>query len=486
MKPLINVLLLAMLVSHSSVSAETMTVEQVLQRIVNHYPSLKSAAIQVERASQSAIKAESQLGWRLGAQGGFARDVSLFGTATDRVDVGGSLSRSFESGSSLGLEASASREDSAVVFSPSLSNPATSTSVDLNYRQPLAKGSDNPLYSEALASAKAEITIARAESAARYDQLASQLIEIYMAAATTQARIGNSERAIERSKRLRNYIKDRANLGVSEDKDILQADAQLKGHKAELRSLQTLWQQQRISLNRLMGRDWSAEIKTSYTGGATVDENTYDVLYEQARKHNPDLLVIDGRIQLADSAIRTRRDARQNNLDLVLFVGNRTQEGNTSTGSTSESDLVGGVRLEFSQDVDKSGVDAELYQAQLERSAAIEDKRQLIEDMQYELSSLLAEIEANSGAIDAYQDSVNSESKKLKDATERYRTGRTDTDQLIQFEDQQSRAELSLELQRIELTRRYYSLSLLTGSLWQSITLPTYDDFVTDDNMDHQ
>lgn len=463
----------------TSADAQTMSFEHVLQKVIEHYPSLKTAAIQVERARQSAVKVEGQLGWRLGAQGGITRDLSLLGTPTDIIDIGGNLTRSFGSGSTLGLEASASREDSETVFSPALPNPALSTSVDLTYRRPLAKGLDNPLYTEGLASAAAEVVIAEAERAALHDQIASQLIELYTATASTQARIENNKRAIGRSKRLQKYISDRTNLGVSEDKDILQANAQLKSLQAQLRSLETLWQQQRISLNRLMGRDWSADIKTTIPDNNNLIDKAFDVLFDLTQKHDPGLLVIDGRIQLADSAIRTRRDARQDNLDLVMFVGNRTRDGDTASGDADQSELVGGIRLEFSQDVDKAGIDAELYQAQLDRSAALQDKRQAVEDLQYELSSLLAEIKANTKAINAYRESLNSETKKLEDAVERYRTGRTDTDQLIQFEDQQSLANLSLELQRIELARRYQSLNLLLGTLWQNISMPVYGDFVS-------
>lgn len=486
MKLIINNILCALLAVSGVAHAQNLTLEQVLQRVVDHYPSLKTAAIQVERARQGSLTVESQLGWQVGAEGGFTRDTGITGTPVDVIDVGGSLSRNLESGSNISLQASISREDSESVLSPALPDPSTSTSIDLRFRQPLAKGSDNPLYTEGLASAEAEVVISRAEQEALYDQLATQIIDIYMAASNTQARMKNSQYSIQRAERLRKYIKDRANLGVSEDKDILQANAQIKSQQAELRSLQTLWQQQRISLNRLMGRPWTAEIETEYTKDVTIDQRDFDLLFEQAKLHDAELSAIDGRLQLADSAIRSRRDARENNLDLVLFVGSRTQQGDTAGGEFSESDIVGGVRLEFSQDLDKSGVDAELYQAQLERSAAIQDKRQLLEDLQYELASLLAEIEANALAIDAYQASVVSEKSKMDDALERYRTGRTDTDQLISFEDQKSLAELSLELQRIELARRYYNLMLMTGTLWSGINLPEYSDYLTRDTEENK
>lgn len=460
-------------------SAEEMTLVQVLQRVVDHYPSLKTAAIQVERARQTSKTIDSQLGWQLAAQAGVQRDSTLFGTPTDVIDVGGRLSRTLESGSILSFEASARREDSEGVFSPVIPNPSTTTNVDITYRKPLAKGSDNPLYTEGLAAAKAEVAASRAESETLYDQIASQVIDLYISAATIKARMHNKERAITRAKRLQNFINDRASLGISEDKDILQVNAQISSLQAELGALQTLWQKQLISLNRLMGREWSADLVIPQSIWLTASTSDFNALFQAVKDHSPEIHSVDARIELADSAIRVRRDEREDNVDLVLFVGNRTQDGDTGFGDIDESEVVGGIRLEFSQSVDKTGVDAELYQAQLDRSAALQDKRQLIEDLQYELSSLLAEIEANKDAIKAYKLSVSNEKKKLDDAVKRYRTGRTETDLLIRFEDELSQAEFALELQRLELVRRQYNLKLLQGKLWDTINLPVYNNFVT-------
>ena len=460
-------------------SAEEMTLVQVLQRVVDHYPSLKTAAIQVERARQTSKTIDSQLGWQLAAQAGVQRDSTLFGTPTDVIDVGGRLSRTLESGSILSFEASARREDSEGVFSPVIPNPSTTTNVDITYRKPLAKGSDNPLYTEGLAAAKAEVAASRAESETLYDQIASQVIDLYISAATIKARMHNKERAITRAKRLQNFINDRASLGISEDKDILQVNAQISSLQAELGALQTLWQKQLISLNRLMGREWSADLVIPQSIWLTASTSDFNTLFQAVKDHSPEIHSVDARIELADSAIRVRRDEREDNVDLVLFVGNRTQDGDTGFGDIDESEVVGGIRLEFKQSVDKTGVDAELYQAQLDRSAALQDKRQLIEDLQYELSSLLAEIEANKDAIKAYKLSVSNERKKLDDAVKRYRTGRTETDLLIRFEDELSQAEFALELQRLELVRRQYNLKLLQGKLWDTINLPVYNNFVT-------
>ena len=314
--------------------------------------------------------------------------------------------------------------------------------------------------------------LAEANRKTIYDQLASQLIDLFLAAASTQVKIKNIEQSIERSVRLQNYIKNRLDLGVSEEKDNLQVEAQLSGQKAERDGLLMIWQKQKISLNRLMGKPWNEKLIPDTEISLALPVETETLLLDQVRSHNPSLLNVQGQLQLAESAIRITRDAKQDNLDLVMFIGNKTTNGDSVNGSISDSDLVGGVMIEFNRGLDKSGFDAELYQAQIDRGIALENQRQLLEDLQYELSSFLAEIKAGHNAFEAYKKSAASENKKLDEAERRYKEGRADTDQLIQFESQLSLAELSVALQKIELIRRFHGLNLLRGETWNNIHLP--------------
>ena len=167
---------------------------------------------------------------------------------------------------------------------------------------------------------------------------------------------------------------------------------------------------------------------------------------------------------------------------MKLFVGNKTSSGDSISGDVSNSDIVAGVQLSFSQNMDKSAENAALYQAQLERGLQLQNKKQLLEDLHYDLASLLAEVSAVSESITAYQKSRIAEQKKLKDAEKRYRSGRIDIDQLLQFENQLSATELTLNLQQMELQKRLLKLSLLKGGIWQTIKLPVFD-FENDENI---
>ncbi len=480
-------ILILLFVWHASLSAQesnlNLNLGQVLQKVVDHYPSIKSAALQVQRAREESIKVESQLSWLLNANAGYNRDTSaFFGTPVDRYNVAGSLNRSLDNGGVLGFNANIAREDSAVTFGPTIPNPLTRTRVDVNYRHRFEKGSGNPLYEEGLQAAEVSEKLALSDKLSLYDQLASQVIDLYLGAATTLARINSIEKTIVRTERLRVYIKNEYKLGLSEEKDVLQVDARLSINRADKKSLQVAWHKQLISLNRLMGRKWDEQLTPQMQVNA-VKPKQFQNVYLLSQQHSPDLKRIDARIQLADSQIRSSRDKRKDNLDLVLFVGNDFNQGESSSGNLNESEIVGGVSIEFSRGLDKSGFDAELRQAHYDRGLALQDKKQVLEDLQYSIASLLAEIKSSDLALAAFIESVSAEQKKLDEAVERYKDGRIETDRIIDFESQLATAELSADLQAIELIRREYQLDLIQGRIWKDIYLPefSFEEYSFDD-----
>ncbi len=455
-------------------AAAALDLQQVLQQVINNYPSVETALLQVRRARLSAAKSQSLLGWQMQGQAGVQRDASpFFGTALDTVSVNGKLLRQLDNGGQIGIEAGVNRQNSEDSFSI-VPNPATSTALDISYRHPLGKGADNPAYAEASRQAELDAELARAQRIALYDQLASQVIELYVSAVNTRIRQDNIRQAIQRSLRRQGYLRKRADLGVAEEKDLLQVDAQIKAQRAELKALEVLWQTQRIQLNRLMGRDAQAalELDLPEPGEASAQQSNIRDIEQKVMARNARLATIESRLQLAESQIRLKRNQQKDLLDLVMFVGNRTIQGDVIGGSANESEIVGGVRLEFQQQFDKQGVDAELEQAMIDRDLALVEKKQLLQDIHYDVEALLAQLQAGERAWRAYLASVKSEQRKLEEAEQRYRTGRSDTDQLIAFESQLASAELAAELRKLELLKNDYSLRLLTGDLWRGIQLP--------------
>lgn len=461
--------------------AETIDINRLLQDVIDHYPAIKTAYFEVAKAQQDSIKIQGQLGWQLAAQTGYAKEVSLFGVPVEQLSVAGSLRKKLESGDSISISANIAHEDADSAFA-SLPNPSTSSNLKFEYIMPFGKAAGNIEYRTAISSARTGVDIKTAEQKILLDRMAEQVITIYLSTLNTKQRIENTKAAIKRTEQLSKFINDRLKLGIAEDKDQLQTDAQLLSQKAQLSSLQLAWTQQMIGINRLSGRPWNNRITLSFPKTPMNDSASVDKLINAVKNHSPALAQIDSLISLADSQIKLQRQNKQNNIDLQFFIGNKTSDGDVQPDSSvSNSDTVAGVSLAFSQPLDNSADNAALYQAQLDRGLHLQNKKQLLENLHYDLAGLLAEATATKASIEAYKKSKIAEYKKLKDAEQRYKSGRIDIDQLLQFENQLSLTQLTLNIQKMELQQRLLKISLLTGSIWKNIKPPVFD-LENDDN----
>jgi len=456
--------------------AEAMTYEQILQRVVGHYPSLKIASMQVEKASKESVRVNSQFGWQLSGQTGVSHETSIIGTGLDRAMISGDASRKLKSGDIFSFSGALRYDDNETPLTPALPNPSTNLDLELSYRKPLGKGADNIDYQLASTQAEAGTKMAQAKERATYDQIASQVIDLYLLAVTTHKQIDNVKKSISDSRRLYRFVKSRLGLGISESKDELQVTAQLNGLEARLKEMELLWVQQEITLNRLMGLSWDNKLEISLANSGHESGSDFDSVITEAIQHSPDLVVINADLAIAETIIKNKRNNRKDTVDLVGFVGNKLSTGDLDSGSTETlSEPIVGMRIEYKKSLDQSGQDAELSQAFLDRSIALQRREEVKENIHYQAASLLAELNVSKAAHNAAMISLKSEQAKLADAEKRYRKGRIEIDRLIQFESELNQSRLSLALRQVEFERRRYKLALLRGVLWQEMNLPQYD-----------
>lgn len=473
-KSLLITLLLTGLASQTH--AAPLTMEQILQKVVNHYPSLKIASMQVEKATKESVRVDSQFGWQLSGESGISHQTSMSGSAVNQIMVGGGAARKLTSGDMLTLSGSLSRDNITDSYGqPVPIDPATNLSLIAEYRRSLRKGAENIDYKLAATQARVGTNIARSQERAQYDQIASQVLGLYLQAVITHRQIDNVKTSIKHSQRLEKFVKSRLRFGISESKDELQVTAQLNGLDAKLKGLNLIWVQQEITLNRLMGLPWNNKIQIDPSNSSQVHNGALQAFIDEAIQHSPELTVIEAELALADSMIKNKSNNRKDTLDLVGFVGNRLASGDTTRGSTTISEPQIGIRIEYKKSLDRTGYDAELSQAYLDRSIALQKREDTKEQLHYQIASLLAEIRGSKAAHDAARLSVNSEQAKLTEAEQRYKRGRIEIDQLIQFESQLTESKLTLALQQVELERRQYQLTLLRGAIWNKIELPQYD-----------
>ncbi len=322
--------------------------------------------------------------------------------------------------------------------------------------------------------AETSVQAAAADRVAAFDELARRAADIFFAAAYTHVRLRNAVQAIARAERLKDYVQRNQRLGVAEEKDRLQAEAQLAARRAEHEALLLVWTQQRTSLNRLLEQAWDAEFNPSLSANSRRDTaSRSNPCTPKASNTARNAQYLEARARQAEAVIGRNRDGARDQFDAVLSLGSRQLSGDIAGGSVDNSDTVGSLRFEYRGVLGQSGADAELNQAVIDRSIAQRQLESVRTDLRYTVSGLAAEVTTAQAAHAQARQRLESERAKVEEATARYRTGRSDTAQLIQFENDALLAELLAEQQAIELARRLVEIDVLRGALWSEHGLKT-------------
>ncbi len=460
-------LVMGMLISQTNARQKiTLSLDDVVNKILKQYPSIKVARLEVEQARQEFSKIESQLGWVLNAQSGISRDISAFNIPNERFDANVNISSLNKSGSTFGVSGNYSYEKSDTSIIPSLLNPARRSSLDLNYRIPLAQGEDNPNYSEGLELAKASLERTLAEKINQTDALISQTANLFYDAASTLVRIEDANASIKRSLRLLRYVEKNKSLGLVEKKDFLDANALYLERIAERDNLLVIWSRQRSELNRLIGLKSNVELfpDIKLVKKKLIRKDILDRVYQVS----PELQFQYARLKQAESEIMLANDAKRDQLDLVLSVGARNTSGDTVIGSVSDNEWAGGARLEYRFSFDQRGFNAGLYQKVLQKELAEEEIERIKTEIDYTVDSLMEQIQRSETSINSIKKRQEVEKEKLIEAFERYKTGRSNTNELIDNENSLFISSLLYKTRKIELSRLYSDLDLMLGELWDS------------------
>jgi len=456
-----------------------LTIYQVMQRVIDRYPSLKISEMEVAQAAEQRQQIESNLGWILNSSAGVTHDLTALGTPSDRLDVTSSIAKQLKSGATLSLSGGYRYEDSTLPLT-GFPDPAHTTRLDLSYRMPLSQGEGNPLYVEGLVSAEASHKLAKANLLLTKIALAEKVKDLFYASALTRARLDNAKQAVQRARKLETYINKNVKLGLSEDKDQLQARAQTDSKVADLSAVQLQWKQQQSSLIRLMLEDVGKEILPLLMSTNNSLNSQLVNLIQATEEYHPAVKVSQAQLEIAESQINTTLDSKKDSLDLVMSVGTRTSDGKNTSGTTiSEKDWAGAVSIEYTHLFDDKGVSSKYKQAQLEKSIALQNIRKTNDDIRYTVSGLVAEIEAANLAVKTAFKKLKSESLKLKEVESRFRSGRADTAQLIQFQNEYSFAQLAYQNQKVDMNNRIIALQIFTGQFWEQLNNQNMQNGVT-------
>jgi len=456
---------------HADDSASTFYLEQMIEKIIQNYPSFTLAGLEIEKSRQEIAKVESRLGWVFGAQTGIGHDVNFIDSPSDRFDIGANAGRRYESGTKFDISGNYAYEDSSTSFSPLVPNPSEHLNLDFKWRIPFGRGDDNPEYQQGKILAESAYEGQMANQASVIDNLIQQSINIYYDAAETYMRIVDADKEIDRAKKLRVFVEKNKSIGLAEKKDLLIVQAQIDRLVAARDSLIIAWSRQKAEINRLTGQPVTNDFKPSHRYSEITELSDLKAILEMVYARDPQIRLQHSRLKIAEANLELAKNQKQEQLDVVLSVGARAAKGDTGTGTVSQEEWAGQARLEYQYEMDKRGFDAEIYQAMLDKQLAEEQLNKIRHDIAYMVESMTQQITNNKTAVKSNYKRLEIEKQKLQDALQRYREGRTDTRELIEFENDLLASSLAHENQKLELARTYATLNLLIGRVWQLDTL---------------
>jgi len=441
------------------------SLKQFIEESISKFSDLKIAQFNINRLAYDLDKAASQLGWVLTAAGGYSRRASSFGIQSDAVDLDVGGRRLLESGHSISLNGKHEYNDSEQLLFGSTPNPSDTTNLTLGYRIPLLKGEGNKAYLFSIEKAKIEKQIALLSKNKVREDVTLKLIDIFYVVSILDARLKTSKKSLIRTKKLRHYIKNNINLGLLEKGEILQIDSQIFDLKLEQQRILDLKEQQTIAINRFLEKPYNTNFEFIHENVATDTVADDELVINNAINHNFDIKISKLQLGLLDTALSLSRDNEKSKLDLVMSVGAQRYAGTGTTGSVDDIDATGMLRIEYENALDKRTFSSERLQIQIDRQKNKEEQYKLNKDVEYELLGLVRNVNKLKKIVDLSKARNSNENNKYIDILKRYKNGRSETNIVIQFDNERIRSELDYDTERFELDKRLNILQLKQGLL---------------------
>jgi outer membrane protein TolC len=270
--------------------------------------------------------------------------------------------------------------------------------------------------------------------------------------------------SIQRSRRLKQYITRNKELGLYEDKDVLEANAQLLKVIAERESISLALSEQKNTLRKLLGMETDSliDINMNRLPSHGLDE---DELLSSAKNDDPLLQIKMRTLDIADANIRIALNENSDKKDMVFSLGARTLNGDSATESISEEDYAAQIRFEYEYDLGRHVYTSRIEKIKRQKDIALQEVRLNQDSIKYELTALLDKIKKQRSLIEKLRQHQQVSNNKLNDAMNRYKQGRIDTTRLIQFENDLHLANLDLSSANTNLSHSEINLALLTGRL---------------------
>lgn len=445
-----------------------LTCDDAIRLAVERSPEVRGAAAQKALAGTREPAIMALTDPRFVAEGFRAIDKSpqvvpqFFGTRTVRDSLSLGFRKQTLIGTSLSLDLEATRQDSDAAFS-SL-NPAVDSSLSLNFRQALVKNllgrPDRAKRSEARAEVR--VALARLEQARNSAAIAGAEAFLDFVAADREKAL--RQEAVADAQRFLDKIKEKLDFSLVEESDMTQARVNLELRHLEAESAESGRRQARLRLLTAIS-DVAAlasdeEITVEWSFPAVPPPVETPPL-EDALAARPDAAALRAREEAAEASLKLAELDRYPSLDAIGSYG---FGGLDTSHPASFRDLRGwghptwaaGLALTVPLSSARERVAVEIAAQGLEMARADRSRHESLARL--EILGTRERVELARRHLEAAENIVALQQRKLEAERRSFDRGRSTTEVLIRFAEEERGARRQILHARIELTKALLAL----------------------------
>jgi outer membrane protein TolC len=456
----------------SGLAARTLTRDECVRHALDHSLELQMQALQLASASADvvAVSAVYDPALQLGA----AWDDSelppgSFPTSggVERGLAQARLERTYARGTTLGVELDLQR-NLFEGLGPD-NEPDYRTAAGLTLRQSLwrnAFGSTDRLRIDA---ARQQLEVAVMDYEQRREDIAAATLDLYWRAVEARQVADTQAAVVERLRQLletnRRYVED----GLLDESAVLAVEASLAVAEVDALTLRYQAEQRDEELKdliRLPSVAWDATV-ILYELPEADDPTpvpTWSEALEDALRYRADVEALRRDEQRAEAIVRLNEQEDRGDLELTGSLGRG--DADASFGETFDFDKnVWSVGITYAAALGNSQARAAILQALVQRDQVRIARAKLESDLERNARAAVRQVDTAARLVPASERAFDAQSRKLDLERVRFERGQSDTQTLLDFEDDRDLAERDLIRARVARERARLALDQVRGQL---------------------
>ncbi len=314
----------------------------------------------------------------------------------------------------------------------------------LEARAPFLKNRFGKTDRGEVAYAQAQQEITRDQSLQRVEDITFQVVRTYWNLVAAQDFLQVTQRFLTMSEEFLRVTRDKKVLGISEDPDVLAAEALVLRRKTEVLRAKNLIQDLRENLRNQLDLRGGIAPMPKEDLGLQLKKVSQETIYAEALKNRSDYQAILKEAKAQDIRIAVAKDQKLPGLDLVTSLELNEIEPEEEAflfGSLSGVNPRWLIAAQFTVDLENRLAKSSLERGRLEKARALIRIKKLENDIAIDIDEAYRELqlqrqeEANYTAVSAL------EKKKLDIEVKNFSIGRSSSDIIVRFQDDYLNAE---------------------------------------------